>query len=149
MPEQRKVQYSASVDRPYATVRDALHRLPLASAPAASVHVHSVCDQEHIAGLPSVTRVTLGCEPAEASALPPVTSAEIYASALSSAETQLDIEGHLVPAAGLCSDAEDDRVRAFLRALLQTVIDRLHRDPDSKTDGCAVTLTRNRAVGAA
>jgi hypothetical protein len=140
MPEQRKVQCRASVDRPYASVRDALHRLPLASASAASIHVHSVCDQENIAGLPSVTRVTLGWEHAEASAPLPVTCAEIYASALSAAETRLEIEGHGVPASGLWSDPEGDRLAGVcLRAILEKVIDRLRRDIDSKTDGCAAT----------
>ena len=144
MPEQRKVQCCASVDRPYASVRNALHRLPLASAAAASVDVHSVCDQENVAGLPPVTRVTLGCQhasrrtdhaDAEASL---VSSAEIYASARSAAETQLEIEGHVVRPSGAPIDFEGERVAgACLRTLLESIIEDLRRDIDSTTDGGA------------
>jgi hypothetical protein len=150
MPEQRKVQCCASVDRPYASVRDALHRLPLASSAAAPVHIHSICDRENIAGLPSVTRLTLMWEHADASAPLPVTSAEIYASALSAAETHLEIEGHVPAAPGLRSDAEGDRVAGVcIHALLEEVIERLRHDIDPTTDGCAATFTRNGALGAA
>ncbi len=138
MPEQRKVQCCASVDRPYASVRDALHRPRLAGADAASVYVHSICDQENIAGLPSVTRVTLDWNHAEASGPLPVTSAEIYASPLSASETQLEIEGHVAVAADLQSDADCDRAaEASIHALLDNVIERLRHDIDPKTDACA------------
>ncbi len=149
MPEQRKVRCCASVERPYASVRDALHRLPLASAVAATGDVHSICDQENVAGLPAVTRVTLGWEHTETSAPLLVTSAEIYAWALSAASTQLEIEGHVVPASGPESDADGGRVAgACLQALLEKIIDRLRRDIDSNTCGCA-TLARDQALGAA
>jgi hypothetical protein len=146
MSEQRKVRCCASVNRPYASVMGAIHRLSLASTAAAPVHVHSICDQEHVAGLPSVTRVALDWERAEPSAPLPVTSAEIYAWAHSPAETQLEVEGHVAPASGPESDA--DVAGASLQALLEKLIDRLRRDIDSNTDGCA-TLARDRALGAA
>ena len=53
MTEQQKVHCYARVDRPYESVRDVLHRLQLASGAAAPVQVHSICDQRHVAGLPS------------------------------------------------------------------------------------------------
>ena len=146
MSEQRKVRCCASVDRPYASVRDALHRLPLATPAAATGDVHSICDQENVAGLPSVTRVTLGWEHAERSAPLPVTSAEIYAWALSPAETRLEIEGHASPASGPGSDTDGRVAGACLQPLLERLIDRLRRDIDSSTGGCA-TPERNRALG--
>ena len=147
MSEQQKVRCCASVDQPYASVRDALHRVPLATPAAATGDVRSICDQQKVAGLPSVTRITFGWEHAERSAPFPVTSAEIDAWALSPAETRLEVEGHVAPASGPGSDADARVAGACPQALLETIIDRLRRDIDSSTGGCA-TPERPRALGA-
>jgi hypothetical protein len=142
MSEQRKVHCCASVDRPYASVRDALHRPLLESTAAAAVHMHSICDREDNAGLPAVTRVALDWEHAEGFPPLPVTSAEIYASPLSASETQLEIEGHVTGAPDQLGAAEGEGDRAAevsIHALLAEVIERLRRDIDPETDGCAAT----------
>jgi hypothetical protein len=141
--EQRKVRCCASVDRPYASVREALHRPRLAGADAASVYVHSICDQENIAGLPSVTRVALDWGHANACAPLAVTSAEIYASPLSAGETQLEVEGHVGP--DLRSDVESDRAaEASIHALLDDVIEHLRHDIDPNTGGGARDTRKTR-----
>jgi hypothetical protein len=127
MSELRKVQCYGAVKRPYASVRDALHRLPHAGS-ATSVHIHSICDQERVAGLPSVTRVTLGWERPDGAPYLPVTSAEIYASAASPSETHIEVEGHVASGPGATADADRDRVaERCIRSLLQGVIEGLSR----------------------
>lgn len=135
MTEQQKVHCYARVDRPYESVRDVLHRLQLASGAVAPVHIHSICDQRHVAGLPSVTRVTLGWEATDAPTSTPVSSAEIYASALSPSETQLEIEGHCHPPPRAGADASggpaaDSAAEKCILTLLESLIQQLRHDID-------------------
>jgi hypothetical protein len=122
MPEPRKVHCYASVDQPYPVVRAALHRSPLAGIAGGPAHVCIISDQDSSAGLPSLTRVTLDWEQADTSAAPPVTAAEIYASAISASRTALEVEGHWYAAPGAsetdCALAADSCVHALLEGLL-------------------------------
>jgi hypothetical protein len=129
MSEPRKVHCYASVDQPYAVVRAALHRSPLAGVTGGPAHVCVVSDQESSAGLPSLTRATLDWEHAGTSAAPPVTSAEIYASAMSASKTALEVEGHWYPAPGESSEADRAQAESCVQALLASFLDRLRQDP--------------------
>lgn len=138
MSEPRKLRCYAYVNRPYATVRTALHQRPLellkqATTSAADragslagslrvgvgpievgvgvrIHVHAVRDEDGVAGLSPVTRVVLGWEAANASGLFPLMSAELCAWPLSSSETQLEIEGSYQPPLGAVGNAIDAAV---------------------------------------
>lgn len=128
MSEPHKVRCYASVDQPYAVVRAALHRSPLAGVAGGPAHVCVVSDQENSAGLPSLTRVTLDWEHAGASAAPAVTSAEIYASATSASKTALEVEGHWYAAPGESSEAGRAQAESCVHALLAGFLERLRED---------------------
>jgi hypothetical protein len=128
MSEPRKVHCYASVDQPYAVVRAALHRSPVSGVTGGPAHVCIVSDQESSAGLPSLTRVTLDWEHAGASAAPPVTSAEIYASATSESKTALEVEGHWYATPGDTSEADRAQAESCVQALLAGFLDRLRQE---------------------
>ncbi len=135
MTEPRQLRTYAYVNRPYETVRAALHQRPLeilkqattsagarASSLAASlrvgvggiqvgvglsVQVKAVRDEDGVAGLGPVTRVQLGWEAANAASFFPVMSAELSAWPLSASETQLEIEGTYRPPLGAVGTAID------------------------------------------
>ena len=133
MSEPRKVHCYASVDQPYAVVRAALHRSPLAGIAGAPAHVCVVSDQDSSAGLPSLTRVTLDWEHAEASAVPAVTSAEIYASAMSASKTALEVEGHWYAGPGESSEADlAGAADACVQSLLEAFLRQLRQDTEAR-----------------
>jgi hypothetical protein len=126
------------VNRPYASVREILHREPLkllqrattsaaarASSVVANLRVHvagieigvdvrvlvrRVRDQETGAGNVPVTRVELAWEATRAPALFPSMLAEVSAQPLSATETQLAIEGNYWPPLGPIGTAIDATV---------------------------------------
>jgi hypothetical protein len=127
MTEQQKVRCYGSVDRPYESVRDALHGLVLPSGAATQLRVHSISDGEKTAGLPSVTRIAMGWEGANPSTSLTVTSAEIYASPLSPSYTQLEIEGHCSALHEAGGDARACVAEACIHTLLGEIIESLRR----------------------
>jgi hypothetical protein len=130
MSEPQKVHHYVSLDLPYDSVREGLCRL-VGDTVGSRIHVRSAYHQDHAAGLPFATRVTLGCGSADGSADPPfvVSSAEIYASALSDAETRLEIEGHWAarPGVAACGRLESDAA-TYVREILEAVVSRLRTD---------------------
>jgi hypothetical protein len=136
MTELQKVRAYTSLDRPYEAVRDALHRLLLAGPSTGPVRVQSLCHQEHIAGLPCLTRVTLDWNQGDPSTPLTLSSAELYAFEASSTETTLELEGHgTVPYAYAdAGGAAGERlVLSRLEALLDGLVEQLRRDIDSHT----------------
>jgi hypothetical protein len=132
MTEQQKVRDYARVDRPYESVREAFHRLAHANSDAEPAHFQSICDEANRAGLPPTTRVTLAWEAAGSSGPVPVSSAEIYASALSPSETQLEIEGHCPARPGSRCDGGGDRVAdVCVHTILESIVERLRHDIDA------------------
>lgn len=161
MSQPRKLRCYAYVGRPYEAVRDALHARPrellqrattTASARASAIatslragvagieiavevriHIQSVKDEESIAGLSPLTRVTLAWEAARTPALFPLMSAELSAWPLTSSETQLEIEGEYRPPLGTIGSAVDAAVlhriaEASVHKLLQDVVEQLERE---------------------
>jgi hypothetical protein len=132
MTEQLKVRDYARLDRPYESVRAALRRLALASSDTEPAHFESICDQSNQAGLPPSTRVTLAWEASSSSGPAPVSSAEIYASALSRSETQLEIEGHCPARSGTPCDASNGHVAdTCIHTILESIVERLRHDIDA------------------
>ena len=126
MTEPEKVRGYARVDRTYEFVRDALHRLLIEGETAAPVSVRSICDQHDVAGLPDLTRATLGVDNDDVHAPSHLASAEIYASALAPSETQIEIEGHGMARADGCIDAAArEAAEAQIRALLGAIVERI------------------------
>jgi hypothetical protein len=121
MAQPRPLHCYDYVNRPYVTVREVLGRAPndvlrraTTSAAARSsqvgatlhaafagvdvgidirVEVQSVRDEEGIAGLPPLSRMTLAWKAARGAALFPVMSAELSFWPLTSSETQIELEG--------------------------------------------------------
>jgi hypothetical protein len=131
MTEPHKVRRYARVERPYESVRASLHRMVITERGAPLVDIHSICDQQGIAGLPASTRVTLGLLENIGRGSEHLASAEIYASALSARATQVEVECHCVaPEAWV--DAETSRIaETHMQALLESVVDRIRREADS------------------
>jgi hypothetical protein len=133
MSEPRKIRRFASLDVPYASVRERLYGL-MGDAIGPKIQVHSVCHEDHSAGLPELTRVTLGCGHAASSAQAAfdMSSAEVYASALSDAGTQLEIEGHWTVQPDAALDASVERAAvARADALLEALVECLQSDVQS------------------
>jgi hypothetical protein len=161
MIEPRKLRCYEYVNRPYEEVRKLLHRRApdlfqrattsasaRADALAASlrvsvagvelgvdvrIHVRSIRDEEWTAGLSPITRVSLGWEAARAPALFPSMSAELSAWPLSSAETQLEIEGDYRPPLGAVGKAIDavalHRIaEASVHRFLEDVVEQLRKE---------------------
>jgi hypothetical protein len=160
MSKPRELRCYAYVNRPYSVVREALQHRPLellqratssaaerASSLAASlraeaagievgvevrIHIHALREEEGVAGLSPVTRISLGWEAARTPALFPVMSAELSAWPLSSSETQLEIEGTYRPPLGAVGRAVDAAVgnriaEASVHRLLEDVVEQLRR----------------------
>jgi hypothetical protein len=161
MSQPSELKCYAYVNCPYETVRNALLARPLellqrattsaaerANALAASlraggagveigvevrIQVHGAREEEGVAGLSPVIRVSLGWEAARAPAVFPVMSAELSAWPLSSSETQLEIQGTYRPPLGLMGKAVDAVVghriaQASVHRLLEDIVEQLRRE---------------------
>jgi hypothetical protein len=132
MSEPLKIRRFASLNVPYELTRERLDRLA-GEAVGPCVHVHAICHREDSAGLPALTRVTLGCGHPAGGADPAfaMTAAEIYASAVSDAETRLEAEGHFVVRPDAALEPSVERAAAAaIEALLETLVTRLQRAGD-------------------
>jgi hypothetical protein len=123
MTELREVRSYRDVDYAYDRVKDALHRLAR-EGDLPLFRVDSIHEEESVAGLPPVTRVCLGWKDGTADACPPVTSVEVYAWALATKKTRLEIDGHGVsrsrpPGDVNGADPDDDAVRTLLDEILE------------------------------
>jgi len=103
-----------------------------------SIHVHGVRDDEGVAGLSPVTRISLAWEAAHATAFFPVMTAELSLWPLTATETQLEIEGAYRPPLGIVGNAVDAAVghrlaEATVHRFLDDVVEQLRRElPESK-----------------
>ena len=166
MRQPSKVRCYQYVNRPFGEVRELLRQRALtllqrattsASARASEVgaslhagagaidvsvdvriHLHAVRDEEGVAGMSPITRITLGWEAARATALFPVMKAELSFWPLTATETQLEIEGTYHPPLGLVGDAADAAVghrvaEATVHRFLDDVVEQIRRElPASK-----------------
>jgi hypothetical protein len=131
MTEPHKVHCYARVDRPYESVRGVLHKLLSAGETASPLCVHSIFDEHGTAGLPDLTRATLGVTDEAPHDAHRLASAEIYASAVSARETQIEIEGHCVDRTPGCVDASArGAAETHVRTLLEEVVERIRREVD-------------------
>lgn len=139
MNQVRKLRCYEYVNRPFASVRELLHREPLdllqratrsaairAGALAANLHVdvggieigvdvrphvQRVHDDQGVAGLQPVTRLEIGWEAVRTPGLfPSMQHLELSAWPLSSTETQLEIVGEYKPPLGAFGNAMDAAV---------------------------------------
>jgi hypothetical protein len=97
------------------------------------IKVHDVRDEEWMPGLSPVTRVALSWEAARAPAIFPSMRAVLSAWPLSTAETQLEIEGTYTPPLGLVGNAIDallgHRVaEAAVHRFLEDLVEHLRRE---------------------
>jgi hypothetical protein len=130
MTEPHKVHCYGRVHRSYESVRGALHRL-VTAGDAAPVSVHSIRDEHGIAGLPDLTRATLGVKDAAPVDSNRLASAEIYASAVSPSETQIEIEGHCIDQVrGWVDPRAREVAEMHVHTLLEGVIERIRLDVD-------------------
>jgi hypothetical protein len=173
MSTSRSLRCYEYVDRPYDAVRVLLHGRPLellrgATTSAAAraneiagslkvefagvefgvkvtLHVHKVRDEEGVAGMSPVTRVTIGWEAARAPSLFPLMSAQLSAWPLTATETQIEIEGDYTPPLGLVGNALDAAIghriaEASVRRFLDEVIQQMRRElPAGTGHGKAAT----------
>ncbi|MGH7295162.1 MAG: hypothetical protein ACRELB_09525 [Polyangiaceae bacterium] len=135
MSEPRRLRCYDYVDRPFAGVRELLRlrgpdlfrRATTSAATRARdvgaslharvgtfdvavdvrMHVHAMVDEDSVAGLPPVTRITLSWEAAQAAAFFPVMKAELSMWPLTSNETELELEGAYQPPLGAVGSAVD------------------------------------------
>jgi hypothetical protein len=129
MTEPHKFRRLARIDRPYESVRACLHSLFVAKRDRDPNHLHSIYDQHDIAGLPDSTRVTLGLEEATGRGSKHVDSAEIYASALSPFETQIEVECHCTSQRGVWVDEDArDVAETRVQTLLETLVERIRHE---------------------
>jgi hypothetical protein len=165
MSEPRRLRCYEYVNRPYEEVRAALHERALqvfqrATTAAAAradalvanlridvgvlavgvdvrLHVRGIHDEPGQAGVSAVTRVAIGWEAARSSSLFPTMTAELSAWALSSTETQLEIEGEYRPPMGPVGNAIDAVVghriaEASVKRFLDDVVEQLRRELPAK-----------------
>src|SRR5215472_16166522 len=97
------------------------------------IHIRGFREEEWIAGLAPVTRVSLAWEAARATALFPATQAELSAWPLSGEETELEIEGEYRPPLGALGNAIDAAVghriaEAAVHRFLQDIAEQIRRD---------------------
>lgn len=161
MSEPRKLCCYDYVNLPFETVRKLLRERPLdifrrattsaakrSKAVAASLHasfvgidlgvdirlkVQGMRDDEGIAGLSPVTRVTVTWEAEHGTAFFPMMSAELSFWPLSSTETQLEIQGAYRPPLGVLGNALDAAVghrvaEAAVHRFLGDVVEQLRRE---------------------
>ena len=74
------------------------------------IHIKGSRDEEWIAGLSPVTRITLAWEAARARAFFPSMEAELSVWPLSASETQIELEGRYAPPLGFVGNAIDAAV---------------------------------------
>jgi hypothetical protein len=138
MTEPHKVHCYARIDRSYESVRGVLHKLHTAGETAAPLCVRTICDEHGAAGLPDLTRATLGIideAPHESNCLE---SAEIYASAVSPRETQIEIEGHCIDRThGWVNASARGDAETHVQRLLEKVVERIRSAVD---EGVETTL---------
>lgn len=137
MTEPHKFRRLARIDRPYESVRACLHSLFATRTDPAPNKLHSICDQHAVAGLPDSTRVALGLEEVTGCGSKHVDSAEIYASALSPFETQIEVECHCTSQPAVWTDVEsrdvaETRVQALLESLVEGIRRELHRSSPAR-----------------
>lgn len=166
MSEPRKVRCYQYVNRPYAAVRRllvergaSLFQRATTSASARAnqvgatlhagagaidvavdvrIYVHDVCEEEGVAGLSPVLRITLGWEAKHAAALFPVMRADLSFWPLTASETQLEIEGGYRPPLGVVGNAADAAVghrvaEASIHRFLDDVVEQIRRElPEAK-----------------
>ena len=138
MTEPHKVHCYARVDRPYESVRGVLHKLLQAGSTSSTLCVHSIFDQHGAAGLPDLTRATLGVTDDATHDSNRLASAEIYASALSAGQTQIEIEGHCVDRTQGWVDASvRGAAETHVRTVLESVVERICREVDGATEPSA------------
>jgi hypothetical protein len=161
MRQPRKVRCYQYVEQPYDAVRKLLRERPLevlqratttAAARADSlaaqlrvgvagvevgvavkIHVTAVRDEDGVGGLAPVTHVMISWEAAKTPALFPLMSAQLSAWALSSSETQLEIEGEYRPPLGAVGDAIDAAVghriaEASVLRFLEDVVQQVRKE---------------------
>ena len=161
MRQPRKVHCYQYVNRPFEAVRELLRMRALevfqrattsasarASAVGASlhagagpidvavdvrIHLQAVRDEEGVAGMSPVTRITLAWEAARATALFPIMKAELSFWPLTSSETQLEIEGAYEPPLGRVGDAADAALghrvaEATVHRFLDDVVEQIRRE---------------------
>jgi hypothetical protein len=161
MSEPRKLRCYEYVNRPYervrALLRDRGHELfQHATSTAASradslvstlrvgvggieigvdakIQIRGTRDEDWIAGLSPVTRMTLGWEAARATALFPSMEAELSAWPLYATETQLEIEGRYTPPLGIVGNAVDAIVghrlaEATVHRFLEDIVEEIRRE---------------------
>jgi hypothetical protein len=128
MTEPHKFRCLARIDRPYESVRACLHGLFVVRTDPELNRMHAIYDQHDIAGLPDSTRVTMGLEEVTGRGSRHVDSAEIYASALSSFETKIEVECHCTSQPAVWADKESrDVAETRVQALLQSLVERIRR----------------------
>jgi hypothetical protein len=102
-----------------------------------AIHVHGVRDDEGVAGLSPVTRITLAWEASRATAFFPVMTAELSLWPLTATETQLEILGAYRPPLGAVGSAVDAAMghrlaEATVHQFLDDVVEQLRRElPES------------------
>ena len=161
MTEPRKLRCYQYINRPYEKVRAVLrerasdvfkHATTSAAARADTlastlrvgiggievgvdvrIHVGAIRDEPWIAGIPSVTRMTLGWEAARATALFPSMQAELSAWPLFATETQLEIQGEYRPPLGIVGKAADAigghfLAEAAVQTFLEDIVEQLRRE---------------------
>ena len=102
------------------------------------IHVHAVRDEEGVAGLQPLTRITLAWEATRATALFPVMKADLSFWPLTSTETQLEIEGLYRPPLGVLGSVADAAIghlvaEAAVHRFLEDVVGQIRQElPESK-----------------
>jgi hypothetical protein len=165
MSEPRKLRCYEYVSRPYEAVRDLLRARGLevfqhatSSATARTdalvstlrvsaggvevgvdvrINVLGTREEERVAGVSHITRVSLEWKAAHATALFPAMTAELSAWPLATDETQLEIDGHYAPPLGIVGNAVDAiaghrLAEAAVHRFLQDVVEQIRRELPAK-----------------
>ena len=161
MSEPRKLRCYQYINRPYNAVRELVRRRPLevfqrATTSAAEranavevsfragiagidagvdvrIHLEGIHDDEGVAGLSPVTRVTLAWEAKRAPAFFPVMRAELSFYPLTSTETQLELEGAYRPPLGAVGNLADAALghrvaEATVHRFLDQIVEQIRRE---------------------
>jgi hypothetical protein len=125
MPDLQTFHCSAHVDRPYAWVRAAFHRLQRSGAAARPFGVERVVEAHDVAGLPAHTRAILSLHEETRPDAPQITAAEVRASSVSPTATRIEIDGHWADIAGHGPDALSNKTFAerHVRELLEKLVE--------------------------
>jgi hypothetical protein len=166
MSEPRKLRCYQYVNRPYDAVRELFRQRPLeifqpATTSAAEranaveanlragvagidvgvdvrIHLHAVREEEGVAGMSPVTRVTLAWEATRAPSFFPVMRAELSFCPLTSTETQLEIEGTYRPPLGAVGNVVDAALghrvaEATVHRFLDDIVEQIRRELPATT----------------